>query len=48
MSLKEGNPNIIVNSRLRADNLGSRHFDSNGNLMGDYQSGYERYLPEKK
>ncbi|MFV0248655.1 MAG: alpha-L-fucosidase [Tenacibaculum sp.] len=47
MTLKKANPNIIVNSRLRADDFGSRHFDSNGDLMGDYQSGYERYLPEK-
>ncbi|MBD0833599.1 alpha-L-fucosidase [Aestuariibaculum sp. TT11] len=46
-ALKEVNPNVIVNSRLRADDFGSRHFDSNGNLMGDYQSGYERYLPAK-
>lgn len=46
MALKKANPDIIVNSRLRADDLGSRHFDSNGKLMGDYQSGYERFLPE--
>ena len=46
MSLKKVNPNAIVNSRLRADDFGSRHFDSNGELMGDYQSGYERFLPE--
>ncbi len=48
MALKKANPGVIVNSRLRADDLGSRHFDSNGELMGDYQSGYERFLPEKK
>lgn len=46
MALKKINPNVIVNSRLRADDLGSRHFDSNGDLMGDYESGYERHLPE--
>lgn len=39
-------PGLIVSSRLRADDLGSRHRDSNGFLMGDYESGYERRLPE--
>lgn len=44
--LKELQPGLIVNSRMRADEYGSRHFDSNGVLMGDYESGYERRLPE--
>ncbi len=44
--LKEKRPGLIVNSRMRADEYGSRHFDSNGVLMGDYESGYERRLPE--
>lgn len=44
--LKELVPGVTVNSRLRADDLGSRHFDSNGHLMGDYESGYERRLPD--
>lgn len=39
-------PGVTVNSRLRADERGSRHFDSNGHLMGDYESGYERRLPD--
>lgn len=43
--LKERIPDAIVNSRLRADDRGARHFDSNGALMGDYESGYERRLP---
>lgn len=43
--LKQIKPSLIVNSRMRADEFGSRHFDSNGNLMGDYESGYERRLP---
>ncbi|MEI6865735.1 alpha-L-fucosidase [Flavicella sp.] len=43
--LKELSPGLIVNSRMRADEYGSRHFDSNGVLMGDYESGYERRLP---
>ena len=37
---------MTVNSRLRADDYGKRHFDSNGHLMGDYESGYERRLPD--
>jgi len=37
---------LIVNSRMRADEYGSRHRDSNGKLMGDYESGFERRLPD--
>lgn len=44
--LKEMIPGVTVNSRLRADDYGKRHFDSNGHLMGDYESGYERKLPD--
>lgn len=44
--LKELLPGVTVNSRLRADDYGKRHFDSNGHLMGDYESGYERRLPD--
>lgn len=44
--LKEVRPGVIVNSRLRADDYGKRHKDSNGQLMGDYESGYERRLPD--
>ena len=44
--LKELVPGVTVNSRLRADDYGKRHFDSNGHLMGDYESGYERKLPD--
>ena len=44
--LKELVPGVTINSRLRADDYGKRHFDSNGNLMGDYESGYERRLPD--
>lgn len=44
--LKELIPGVTVNSRLRADDYGSRHFDTNGHLMGDYESGYERRLPD--
>ena len=44
--LKEMLPGVTINSRLRADDFGKRHFDSNGHLMGDYESGYERRLPD--
>lgn len=44
--LKELIPGVTINSRLRADDYGKRHFDSNGLLMGDYESGYERRLPD--
>ena len=44
--LKELVPGVTINSRLRADDYGKRHFDSNGRLMGDYESGYERRLPD--
>ncbi|WP_119080472.1 alpha-L-fucosidase [Chitinophaga alhagiae] len=43
--LKQVRPGVVVNSRLRADDFGKRHIDSNGKLMGDYESGYERRLP---
>lgn len=44
--LKELIPGVTINSRLRADDYGKRHFDSNGHLMGDYESAYERRLPD--
>lgn len=44
--LKATTPGMIVNSRLRADDFGARHTDSNGDMMGDYASGYERRLPD--
>lgn len=44
--LKELIPGVTINSRLRADDFGKRHFDSNGHLMGDYESAYERRLPD--
>ncbi len=46
--MQEINPCIISGSRLRADEYGARHFDSNGRMMGDYEQGWERKLPYKK
>lgn len=43
--LRSLKPGIIVNS-FRADGKGSRHFDSNGNLMGDYLGTYEQKVPD--
>ncbi|QEM02589.1 alpha-L-fucosidase [Mucilaginibacter rubeus] len=40
-------PGLIIGSRFRADEYGKRHFDSNGNMMGDYEQGWERKIPEK-
>ncbi|MGN6435201.1 MAG: alpha-L-fucosidase [Agriterribacter sp.] len=44
--LKELRPGLIIGSRLRADELGNRHKDKNGFLMGDYEQGWERKIPE--
>jgi Alpha-L-fucosidase len=44
--LKQLIPGVLVNSRLRADEHGARHYDSNGAMMGDFFSGYERRLPD--
>ncbi|AYD48428.1 alpha-L-fucosidase [Arachidicoccus soli] len=44
--LKRIHPGLIIGSRLRADDYGKRHFDSNGRLMGDYEQGWERTIPE--
>lgn len=44
--LQKIHPGLIIGSRLRADEKGARHFDSNGQLMGDYEQGWERKLPQ--
>ncbi|MGL5235908.1 MAG: alpha-L-fucosidase [Empedobacter falsenii] len=45
--LREKHPGLVIGSRFRNDEFGSRHFDSNGNLLGDYEQGWERKLPAK-
>ncbi len=45
--LREKHPGLIIGSRFRNDEFGSRHFDSNGDLLGDYEQGWERKLPAK-
>jgi len=44
--LRAMHPGLIIGSRFRADEYGRRHFDSNGDLMGDYEQGWERKLPK--
>lgn len=39
-------PGLIIGSRFRPDDFGNRHFDANGNMMGDYEQGWERKMPE--
>ncbi|TDE44334.1 alpha-L-fucosidase [Flavobacterium rhamnosiphilum] len=43
--LRAMRPGLIIGSRFRADENGKRGFDSNGVLMGDYEQGWERDLP---
>jgi len=39
-------PEIIIGSRFRNDENLKRHFDTNGDLLGDYEQGWERKLPK--
>lgn len=41
-------PDLIIGSRFRPDDYGKRGTDSNGDLMGDYEQGWERDLPNSK
>ncbi|QNL50619.1 alpha-L-fucosidase [Olivibacter sp. SDN3] len=45
--LRAMRPGLIIGSRFRADENGRRHFDSNGDLIGDYEQGWERKLPTR-
>lgn len=45
--LREKHPDLIIGSRFRNDEYGKRHFDSNGRLLGDYEQGWERKLPQE-
>lgn len=44
--LKALHPGLVMGSRLRADEYGVRGMDSNGELMGDYEQGWERKIPK--
>lgn len=43
--LREMHPGLIIGSRFRADEYGKRHYDSNGDLIDDYDQTWERDLP---
>jgi alpha-L-fucosidase len=43
--LRAMHPGLIIGSRFRADDHGKRHYDSNGDLLGDYDQTYERNMP---
>jgi alpha-L-fucosidase len=43
--LREKHPGLIIGSRFRADELGYRHVDANGDLIDDYDQRFERNLP---
>lgn len=40
-------PGLIIGSRFRADENGKRHYDTNGDLIDDYDQTWERALPER-
>lgn len=44
--LRAKHPGLIIGSRFRADETGHRGTDANGNLIGDYEQGWERKLPK--
>lgn len=43
--LRTMHPGLIIGSRFRADELGNRHIDANGDLIDDYDQRFERNLP---
>jgi alpha-L-fucosidase len=43
--LRAKHPGLIIGSRFRADEYGSRHLDTNGDLIDDYDQRFERNLP---
>ncbi|TDS08941.1 alpha-L-fucosidase [Sphingobacterium paludis] len=44
--IRDKYPRLIMGSRFRNDEFGKRHFDSNEQLMGDYEQVWERKLPK--
>lgn len=45
--MREIHPGLIIGSRFRNDENGARHFDTNGKLLGDYEQGWERKMPQQ-
>lgn len=46
MELRAMKPGLIIGSRFRADEHGKRHYDTNGDLIDDYDQTWERDLPK--
>ncbi|MDR2981702.1 MAG: alpha-L-fucosidase [Puniceicoccales bacterium] len=44
--LREKHPGLVIGSRFRADENGKRHYDTNGDLIDDYDQTWERALPD--
>lgn len=45
IKLRKMIPGLVIGGRFRPDEYGSRGFDSNGDLIGDYEQGWERKMP---
>ncbi len=45
--LRAMRPGLIIGSRFRADENGKRHYDTNGDLIDDYDQTWERALPDE-
>ncbi|MCD7898962.1 MAG: alpha-L-fucosidase [Bacteroides sp.] len=43
--LRTMHPGLIIGSRFRSDEFGKRHYDTNGDLIDDYDQTWERDLP---
>lgn len=44
--LRAMHPGLVIGSRFRADEFGKRHYDTNGDLIDDYDQTWERDLPD--
>lgn len=48
LELRAMHPGLVIGSRFRADENGKRHYDSNGDLIDDYDQTFERNLPKSR
>lgn len=44
--IRSKRPDLIIGSRFRSDEYGNRGYDTNGDLIGDYDQSWERDVPE--
>jgi alpha-L-fucosidase len=44
--LRAMRPGLVIGSRFRADENGRRHYDTNGDLIDDYDQTWERAMPD--